>query len=114
MSVSAPPSGNIRLDGSITAAGKGGVCIPTTAKNDQFKKLRALRDNQICFDCANTRPTWASVNHGTFKCGQKIAKFDSFLNSLHHAVHRSVSVFGLLCHAPIHGCTSHVCTISGS
>lgn len=23
---------------------------------------------QVCFDCSNTRPTWASVNHGVFLC----------------------------------------------
>lgn len=68
MSLSAPHSGNIRSDGSVTAAGKGGICIPSASKNEQFKKLKAIRDNQVCFDCSNTRPTWASVNHGVFLC----------------------------------------------
>lgn len=61
---SAPRSGNIRADGSVTAAGKGGICVPTAEKNAQFKKLRSTRENSMCFDCPNTRPTWASVNHG--------------------------------------------------
>lgn len=61
-------SGNIREDGMVTAAGKGQVCIPTADKNAQFRKLKAVRDNQICFDCPNTRPTWASVTHGVFLC----------------------------------------------
>ena len=61
-------SGNIREDGMVTAAGKGRVCIPTADKNAQFRKLKNTRDNQLCFDCPNTRPTWASVTHGVFLC----------------------------------------------
>lgn len=61
-------SGNIKGDGTITAAGKGGVTIPTSEKNAQFRKLKMLRENAKCFDCPNTRPTWASVNHGIFLC----------------------------------------------
>jgi len=61
-------SGNIREDGMVTAAGRGQVCIPTADKNAQFRKLKAARDNQLCFDCPNSRPTWASVTHGVFLC----------------------------------------------
>eukprot|EP00986_Skeletonema_menzelii_P000209 scaffold56_cov146-Skeletonema_menzelii.AAC.21 len=61
-------SGNIQADGNITAAGKGQVCIPTASKNSQFRKLKNLGSNQICFDCPNTRPTWASTTYGVFLC----------------------------------------------
>lgn len=61
-------SGNIRADGIVTAAGRGGICLSTVEKNAQFKKLRALRENSTCFDCPNTRPTWASVTYGVFLC----------------------------------------------
>ena len=61
-------SGNIQADGSITAAGKGQVCIPSKDKNAQFRKLKNIPANTICFDCPATRPTWASTTYGILLC----------------------------------------------
>mmetsp|Transcript_23920 Transcript_23920/g.36879 ORF Transcript_23920/g.36879 Transcript_23920/m.36879 type:complete len:81 (+) Transcript_23920:132-374(+) len=60
-------SGNFRSDGTISAAGRGQVCVSTADKNAQFRKLRQLRENSICFDCSNTRPTWASCTYGMYE-----------------------------------------------
>ena len=61
-------SGNIQADGNITAAGKGQACISTASKNSQFRKLKNIPSNAICFDCPNVRPTWASTTYGVFLC----------------------------------------------
>ena len=46
--MSAPVSGNFKADGSITAAGRGAVCIPTADKNAQFRKLKNIPAVSIC------------------------------------------------------------------
>ena len=34
----------------------------------RLERLQAGEENQSCFDCGQTGPTWASVNNGVFLC----------------------------------------------
>lgn len=92
-------SGNFKDDGTITAAGRGAVCIPTDSRNQQFRKLKALRENQICFDCPNTRPTWASVTYGVSVELAFLASFSGQPGYPYTFLHfcRCSSLSGLLC-----------------
>ena len=40
-------SGNLRDDGTFTAAGKGQMCVPTKEKNAQFRKLKNIREKYV-------------------------------------------------------------------
>jgi ADP-ribosylation factor GTPase-activating protein 2/3 len=92
-------SGNIKADGTVTAAGNGGVCIPTADKNAQFRKLKNILENQTCFDCPNTRPTWASVTYGMLR-KESLNSFACFVSHSvsilsNHAIFKLMFILGV-------------------
>ena len=42
-----------------------------------LEKVLRRPDNQVCADCANKTPRWASITFGTFVCLRCSGKFNS-------------------------------------
>ena len=55
-----------------------------------LEKVLRRPDNQVCADCANKTPRWASITFGTFVCLRCSGKFNSFL---HWSVKQNLMIF---------------------
>ena len=55
-----------------------------------LEKVLRRPDNQVCADCANKTPRWASITFGTFVCLRCSGKFNSFS---HWSVKQNLMIF---------------------
>ena len=46
----------------------GDAIAPFSDTQTIFRKLKALPENKICFDCPIKNPTWCTIPYGAFVC----------------------------------------------
>ena len=46
----------------------GDAIAPFKDTQTIFRKLKALPENKICFDCPIKNPTWCTIPYGAFVC----------------------------------------------
>ena len=46
----------------------GDAIAPFNDTQTIFRKLKALPENKICFDCPIKNPTWCTIPYGAFVC----------------------------------------------